>query len=316
MRDKDICLLFPGQASQYIGMGKALSRKFPKAAEYFHRADSALPFKISSICFYGPEDTLADTRFQQPAILTVSIAAFSVLKEILDLDIVLAAGHSLGEYSALVAAKSLEFEEALLLVAKRGELMQKASQNSAGGMAALLGKTTLDAKGLCEKASIGQDACYPANYNCPGQVVISGTKSALQRAKKSAKEFGVRRVIILPVSAPFHSPFMNNAAYEFAREINRVDIKEPKFDVYSNVTGLPHKKNPDDIRKGLIRQINSPVLFEDIIRHIHRSHSKGLTIECGPGKVLTGFIQRTAPKFQNGHFGEPDDLELIRRKIG
>ena len=315
MNGREISLLFPGQASQYVGMGKALADRFPIAAEFFARADKVLPFSISAISFEGPEDILADTRFQQPAILTASVAAFSVLQDQFDLNVILAAGHSLGEYSALVAAGSIDFEDAVLLVKKRGDLMHKAVSKKAGGMLALLGIGTIDAKALCKAVSQDGDECFPANFNCPGQVVISGTTLAIGKAKARAKEFGVRRAIVLPVSAPFHSPYMKQAAVEFAQEIKKVKIRPPKFDVYSNVSALPHVYEPKSIGDALVKQIDSPVLFEDILRHIGESNPKGLTVECGPGKVLTGFIKKTAPHLSTTFFGEAEDFETVDQKI-
>ncbi len=320
MSGRKVALVFPGQASHYVGMGKDLVQEFSEADAALHRAEESVDFPLRSLCFSGPEESLALTENQQPCVLAVSIAAYRVLSKLLQdkgIEIECVAGHSLGEYSALVAAKSLSFEDAVRLVRKRGQLMQQAVPRGVGGMSALIGRGPIDAKGLCEAVSKGNsDGCWPANFNSSGQVVSSGHLSALDRAKEKAKEFGARRVLPLAVSAPFHSPLMRPAAEKFADELAKLDIRPPAFDVFSNVTAEVHVNEADSIRTALIRQMDSPVLFESIGSKIAQRLKEELVIECGPKRVLAGLMAKIVPGFKVLSFGEPKDLQSIEEEIG
>lgn len=313
MTDPAFALFFPGQASQFVGMAKELADRFPAAAKILERAEEAAGFELRKLCFTGPAEKLALTEYQQPCVLAASIAAFSVISERLQGHISCAAGHSLGEYSALVAAGSLELEQAVSLVRQRGRLMQQAVPEGKGSMAALLGRGEIDAEGLCKEVSENDDACWPANFNCPGQVVISGTASAIERACGSAKNYGARRAMKLPVSAPFHSPMMKPAAIAFSDELAKVEFAPPAFPIYSNVTAKLHHPDPAEIRKKLVEQIDSPVLFQDIGKAIAQTGELAAGIEIGPGIVLTGMIRRISPEFRLLHFGLPNDLPEIEQ---
>jgi [acyl-carrier-protein] S-malonyltransferase len=309
-----VALLCPGQASQYVGMGKSLAGQSKRAAGVLERAQSAAGFDLLKLIYDGPADQLSLTEFQQPCVLAVTVAAYAAISDSIENRLVCAAGHSLGEYSALVIAGSLALDDAIRLVRKRGQLMQEAVPAGQGSMAALIGRGTIDVDGLCEAASQKGDACYPANYNSEGQVVISGATAALERASKLAKKFGARKFIPLKVSAPFHSPMMKPAAERFAKELEAVSIDSPAFDVYSNVTGLPHDKDPRAIRDMLIKQIESPVLFDMIARQIAGRIPTGAAIECGPGKVLAGIFSRIPDAPPVVSFGEAKDSDTLTER--
>lgn len=313
MTDFAVALLFPGQASQYVGMAKDLADRFPLAARTLKRAEEAAGFGLRKLCFEGPAEKLALTEYQQPCVLAASIAAFNVISDRFKWRIACATGHSLGEYSALVAAGSLDMEQAVLLVRKRGRLMQQAVPAGEGAMAALLGRGAIDVEGLCRDVSEDHDACWPANFNSPGQVVISGTASAIGRACDSAKNYGARMAMKLDVSAPFHSPLMGPAAKAFSEEINKIDFKRPSYPIYSNVTAKPHNPDPNEIRELLIKQVDSPVLFEKIGSAIAKRKDILYGIECGPGKVLAGLMKRISPEFRMLNFGKPEDLPDVEK---
>jgi [acyl-carrier-protein] S-malonyltransferase len=228
--------LFPGQGSQYVGMGKDLKQNFKVAADIFAEADEALHEDLSKLCFEGPEDDLKLTRNTQPAILTVSIAALRVLQQETGLVPAMTAGHSLGEYSALVASGALTFTDAVAIVRKRGTFMQEAVPVGVGGMAAILGMETEVLEQICKDSAEGQ-AVSPANYNCPGQIVISGHMEAVKRAAARAEAAGAKKVVMLPVSAPFHSALMKPAAEKLARALEPVTVQDLKIPVLSNVEG-------------------------------------------------------------------------------
>jgi [acyl-carrier-protein] S-malonyltransferase len=283
-----IAFLFSGQGAQYVGMGKDLYDNFPAAKRVFEQADNSLNFKISSLCFEGPEDKLKETVNTQPAILTHSMACFSILKEegILP-DVV--AGLSLGEYSALVAAESMNFEQAVPLVQKRGKFMQEAVPLGHGTMAAILGLDKEAIMEICQQAS-GVGKVEAANFNCPGQIVIAGEVKAVDRAVELAKQRGAKRAMILAVSAPFHCSLLKPAEEKLAKELDKVEIKNTKIPVVSNVNAdFIHEAS--DIKKLLIKQVSSPVLWEDSIRKMIES-GVDTFVELGPGKALTGFVKK------------------------
>lgn len=283
-----IAFVFPGQGAQKVGMGKELVEGFPICRETFVEADAALGEPLSALCFDGPDDRLMLTENAQPAILAMStaVARLAVSKGIRP---AFAAGHSLGEYSAHVAAGTLSFADALRTVRRRGRYMQEAVPVGEGAMAAILG---LDADGVtraCAEAAEGQ-IVTPANFNAPGQVVIAGHKDAVGRAGERAKALGARRAVPLAVSAPFHCPLMKPAEDRLAPELRALPVHDPAFPVVANVDALSKKTATDSI-EALVKQVSSPVRWEDVVR---RLLADGVTtfVELGPGAVLAGLIRK------------------------
>jgi [acyl-carrier-protein] S-malonyltransferase len=286
-----IAFVFPGQGSQKVGMGRSLADAFAVARETFEEADRALGEPLSRLCFEGPEDRLILTEHTQPAILATSIAAHRVLaaRGIVPSFV---AGHSLGEYSAHVAAGSLALDAALNIVRRRGRYMQEAVPVGEGAMAAVLG---LDAAGVtraCEEAADGQ-VVSAANLNAPGQVVIAGHREAVARAGERCKAHGARRVLPLPVSAPFHCALMKPAEARLAPELRALAWARPNVPIVANVDAEP-KRDPESSVEALIRQVSAPVRWEDVVR---RLASEGVTtyVEVGPGTVLSGLIRKIQP---------------------
>lgn len=282
--------LFPGQGSQYVGMGKDLVDNFKEAADVFAEADDALGEKISKLCFEGPEEDLKLTANTQPCILTVSIAALRVLQKESDITPALVAGHSLGEYSALVASGALNFADAVRIVRKRGTFMQEAVPVGVGGMAAILGMETAAVEELCTESAQGQSIA-PANYNCPGQIVISGHMEAVQRAVDNAEAKGAKRAILLPVSAPFHSSLMKPAAERLLAEaLAPIEVNDLEIPVLSNVEAdlYPSKEK---VKELLSQQVDHPVRW---IEEMDKMMSEGIdtALELGPGKVLCGLMRK------------------------
>jgi [acyl-carrier-protein] S-malonyltransferase len=283
-----LAFLFPGQASQYSGMGRDLSTNFPESRRVFDEADSALGFPISQLCFEGSEEALKLTENTQPAILTVSIAAYRALESrgvIPDF----AAGHSLGEYAALVAAGALDFAAAVKLVRGRGRYMQEAVPAGQGAMAAILGLSPADVAEVCRKAADGE-VVSPANLNSSEQTEISGSAAAVKRAVEIASQSGAKRAVILPVSAPFHCALMMPAQERLEPDLRAAQFKPLRFPVITNVDGEAITTG-DDARESIIRQVTAPVRWFDSIREMIES---GVTIfvEVGPGKVLCGLLRQ------------------------
>ncbi|HER62805.1 MAG TPA: [acyl-carrier-protein] S-malonyltransferase, partial [Desulfobacteraceae bacterium] len=286
-----VALIFPGQGSQYAGMGKALADNFPVAKQVFEEADDALQFKISTLCFQGPEEDLKLTANTQPAILTTSVAAFRVLESELNLDPAYLAGHSLGEYSALVASGALAFADAVKTVRARGVFMQEAVPVGTGSMAAILGLEGKDLDEVCREAAQG-DVVAPANFNSPGQVVIAGHVQAVERAIALAKEKGAKKAMPLPVSAPFHCSLMTPAGLRLKEVLDDVMISAMKMPVVSNVEALPNQDHAQ-IKDLLVRQVSAPVRWdESILKMVDLGVER--FIEVGPGKVLSGLVRRIA----------------------
>lgn len=303
--------IFPGQGSQFVGMGQALAQGSAAARAAFAEADEALGFALSQLCWEGPEETLNDTLNTQPALLTVSIAALRALHErVGDYTPRLVAGHSLGEISALVAAGAMEFDEGLALVRTRGALMKAAGERAPGGMAAIL---NLDAPALveiCAEASAAAGGVVQvANDNCPGQVVISGELAALEKAMELAKAKGARRALRLPVSIAAHSPLMQSAVPEFRRAVEAVPFISPLPEIVANVTAAP-MSDPNDLRVELPAQLTSPVRWTETIRYMIGA---GITtfVEVGAKDVLTGLLKRIDPNVTGLTLGTPENLEAL-----
>ncbi len=271
--------VFPGQGSQFVGMGKDLAEK------YLDQANQILGFDLKKLCFDGPEEELKRTEITQPAILIVSIAAFKTLKEKPSV----VAGHSLGEYSALVAAGALKFEDAVKIVNLRGKFMQEAVPLGQGAMTAVLNLDRQKIADCCKQAE-AKGVVSPANFNSPGQVVISGKKEAVEEASRLCKEAGAKRVIPLQVSAPFHCSLMQPAADKLKLELDKIEIQDAQIPIVANVTAN-YVTKASDIRDLLIKQVTSPVLWEDSIK---KMMADGITsfVEVGPGKVLSGLIKK------------------------
>jgi len=285
---KKTAFIFPGQGSQHIGMGKEFYDNFPVAKQLFEEADDALRFSISSLCFNGPVDTLKLTENTQPAILTASVAALRVLQSENGIAPEVAAGHSLGEYSALVVSGGFRFADAVRIVRLRGRFMQEAVPVGEGAMAAVLGMDREEIEKLCEEASEG-DVLSPANFNCPGQIVIAGHAKAVQRAIDQVEAKG-KRAVLLPVSAPFHSPLMKPAGIRLEKELDQIALSDLKIPVVTNVEAAPNASK-DRVKGLLVAQVSHPVRWEESIRKMIRDGTEQM-IEIGPGKVLTGLMKR------------------------
>jgi [acyl-carrier-protein] S-malonyltransferase len=302
-----IAFLFPGQGSQAVGMGKALAEAYPEARDAFAEADAALGRSLSGLCFDGPDDQLTLTENTQPAILATSIAASRVL-EARGFAPAWAAGHSLGEYSAHVAAGTFGFADALRIVSHRGRYMQEAVPVGAGAMAAILGLDAAGVAAACDAAALGE-VVSPANLNAPGQVVIAGTKAAVERAGVEAKARGAKRVIPLNVSAPFHCALMAPAQARLEPELRALAVQAPRVPIVANVDGQPRRDGASSI-EALVAQVSGAVRWEDVIGYLVSAGVRAY-VEVGPGTVLAGLVRKIDREARVVSFGAPEQLAAV-----
>lgn len=315
LNKENIALIFPGQGSQIVGMGYDLASQFNLCRDIFKQADQILGFELSRILWEGPPDVLNDTINTQPALFVHSIAALRLFeKKYPDIKPVYIAGHSMGEISALVAAGSISFEDGLKLVRKRGELMQEAGVNSPGGMAAILGMDVKTLEEVCSDASDEDGMVQIANDNCPGQIVISGEKFALERAMAGAKEKGARKVRPLVVSIAAHSKLMVNAQKGFNNAIKSMDsFKDSDIPVISNVKAVPLTIT-GDLQKDLLDQLTSRVRWTESVQYM-LSHGVSTFIEIGSGNVLTGLLKRINESCNGFSYGTLDNIQAFNREM-
>jgi [acyl-carrier-protein] S-malonyltransferase len=304
---KQTAFLFPGQGSQYVGMGKEFYDNFRVAKEVFEEADDVLRFSISSLCFQGPEEALKLTENTQPAVLTTSIAALRVLQSEKGIPPHLTAGHSLGEYSALVASGALTFADAVQMVRLRGRFMQEAVPVGEGAMAAILGMEREQIEKLCEEVSSGE-VLTPANFNCPGQIVIAGHLKAVERAIERVKQEG-KKAVLLPVSAPFHSPLMKPAGERLEKALDGVAVRDLKVPVVTNVEAEINTSK-GRVKGLLVTQVSSPVRWEESIQRMTEDGIEQV-FEIGPGKVLSGLMKRINPKVETKNLEDIPTLKKI-----
>jgi len=300
-----IAFVFPGQGSQYVGMGKDIYEHYPVAREVFQQASDALGYDVAELCFNGPVEELNRTFRTQPCILTVSSALNSVLKE-KGIQPSVVAGHSLGEYSALVAAEVISLKDSVSLTEKRGRFMQEAVPEGKGLMAAILGLERKKVDEICNSLISGYAAA--ANYNCPGQIVIAGEKTAVEEAIELCKSAGAKRAIALAVSVPSHCKLMNGASERLGELLGTIELKDPFIPLVNNADAK-FLKIAEEIKPSLIRQLNSPLLWEDSIKAIYASGIDTF-IEVGPGKVLTGLIKRIVPEAMILNFEDTKTLPI------
>lgn len=301
-------LLFPGQGSQFVGMARDLHEAFDSVRQLFEEADDALGISLSSIMFDGPEETLTETRNAQPALLLHSVAVHRLIQDHLGA-VAMVAGHSLGEFSAHVAAGTLTFEDAIRAVRRRGELMSASGEARPGTMAAVLGLEDDEVRSVCEAVEAG--VCVPANFNSPGQIVISGDVAGVEEGMRRAEDAGAKRVVPLPVSGAFHSPLMEEAATGLAAFLEGVPFADPAIPVVSNVTALP-VLGGDEARELLVQQVTAPVRWSESVQHMVAAGGDTF-YEVGPGAVLRGLHRRNARGVPCTSVGTVEQIQALEQ---
>ena len=310
MQPEKTAFLFPGQGSQSVGMGQDLAHEYKVAKEIFTQADQILGFSLSQLAWSGPEQKLNDTINTQPALLVHSIAALSVFQDKFPgYKPAYVAGHSMGELSALVASEILAYPEALKLARRRGELMKYADQIAPGGMAAILGLDIPTLDEICDQASTENEIVQVANDNCPGQVVISGNKQAIERAMAFATQSGAKKVVPLPISIAAHSPLMAHAQADFNKAVDTAPISKPQIPLVGNVTALP-LTSTDQVRADLQAQLRSRVRWTETIQYLCAQGIETF-IEIGNGEVLSGLVKRIDRNTERISLGSPDDFDKL-----
>jgi [acyl-carrier-protein] S-malonyltransferase len=306
----DVVLLFPGQGSQKPGMARDLADAFPAARRTLDEVDAALGEPLSRLMFDGPAEDLTLTHNAQPALLAHGAAAWAVTRDLLAPHVRAAAGHSLGEFTAYHAAGALPLADAARLVRRRGALMYEAGVAHPGAMAALLGDMSEPVEAICERASWEDGIVVPANYNSPGQIVISGEAAAVERAMELAKAAGVKRAMRLNVSGAFHSPLMEPAAVGLAQALDAARFEAPGFPVYANVNADP-VTDAGTARTLLLRQLTAPVRWTDVVARLAERYPSALFVEMGPGTVLAGLVKKIAPSVRTAACGTAADVERL-----
>ena len=311
--ESNIAFVFPGQGSQAVGMGQALCDEFAEAGAVFEEAEDALKLGLRELCFHGPEADLNRTEYTQPAILAVSVAALRVLERRCGLKPAWVAGHSLGEYSALVCAGAFTLADAVTVVRQRGRLMQEAVPQGEGSMAAILGLDAAAVRDVCEAAADGE-VVAPANLNGGGQVVVSGTRGAVRRASQLARDRGARRVVELAVSAPFHCALMRPAAEGLRAVLEDVAVRPLSVGVITNAEAALNS-DADRVKALLVEQVVAPVRWEESVEALKELGCR-CAVELGPGKVLSGLIRRIDRQVRNLNLERPGDLDGLLAELG
>jgi [acyl-carrier-protein] S-malonyltransferase len=306
----DIVLLFPGQGSQKPGMGRDLAESFSEARAVFERADAVLGAPLSRLCFEGPAEELTLTHNAQPALLAHGAAVWAVARQRIAPRVRAAAGHSLGEFTAHHAASALSLDDALRVVRRRGELMYESGVRRAGAMAAILGDLTQPIEDVCARATREAGLVVPANYNAPGQIVISGEVAGVERAMALAKDAGAKRAMRLNVSGAFHSPLMESAAEGLRAALDGATMRDPAFPVYANVDAAPVVTATSG-KEHLRRQLTNSVRWTEEIQTLARDFPSALFVEMGPGTVLAGLVRKIAPAVKTASCGTVAEVEQL-----
>jgi len=310
----NVVLLFPGQGSQKPGMARDLVDALPAARETFATVDAALGEPLSALCFDGPGETLTLTHNAQPALLAHGAAVWAAVRDRVGPHVRAAAGHSLGEFTAYHAAGAFDVAHGARLVRRRGELMFESGEQRPGTMAAILGDVAGGIEALCAKASADGGCVVPANYNSPGQVVISGEVPAVERAMELAKAAGAKRAIRLNVSGAFHSPLMAVAHQGLAYALEQAQLRDPAYPVYANVNAEP-VRSAADARRLLLEQLTAPVKWMQVVERLARDYPDALYVEMGPGNVLTGLVKKIAPSVATMTCGTVSEVEQLLSRV-